>query len=103
MSKIKVVIIEDQEEIRKGYEFLINSSNDFSCTGYEMAETAIENLHYDKPEVILMDVNLPGISGIEATRILKEKMPHIQILMFTIYENNENVFDALEAGASGYI
>jgi DNA-binding NarL/FixJ family response regulator len=103
MSKINVVIVEDHEEIRKGYEFLINSSNDFSCTGYTTAETAIENLHYDKPDVILMDVNLPGISGIEATKILKEKIPKIQILMFTIYENNEHVFDALEAGASGYI
>ena len=103
MPKIKVVIIEDQEEIRKGYEFLINSSDHFSCIGYSAAEKAIENLYFDKPEVILMDVNLPGISGIEATRILKGKMPKIQIMMFTIYENNENVFDALEAGASGYI
>jgi DNA-binding NarL/FixJ family response regulator len=103
MTKIKVVIIEDQEEIRKGYEFLINSSDNFSCIGYASAETAIENFFFDKPEVVLMDVNLPGISGIEATKILKEKMPRLQILMFTIYENNENVFDALEAGASGYI
>lgn len=103
MEKIKVLIIEDQEEIRKGYEFLINSSDDFSCTGYPSAEAAIENLYFDKPEVVLMDVNLPGISGIEATKILKEKFPQVQIMMFTIYENNENVFDALEAGASGYI
>jgi len=103
MAEIKVIIIEDQEEIRKGYEFLINSSDNFSCIGYAEAESAIENLYFDKPEVVLMDVNLPGISGIEATKILKEKFPKLQILMFTIYENNQNVFDALEAGASGYI
>ena len=103
MSKIKVLIIEDQEEIRSGYQFLINNSDDFSCIGYADAETAIENLERDQPEVVLMDVNLPGITGIEATRILKEKIPKIAILMFTIYENNENVFEALAAGASGYI
>jgi DNA-binding NarL/FixJ family response regulator len=103
MSKIKVVLIEDEEEIRKGYEFLINSSGDFSCTGYKVAEKAIANLHADQPEVVLMDVNLPGMNGIEATKILKEMLPSLQIMMFTIYENNENVFDALSAGASGYI
>ena len=98
-----MIIIEDQEEIRTGYQFLINNSDDFSCTGYNDAETAIANLDRDCPEVALMDVNLPGMNGIEATRILKEKRPGLAILMFTIYENNENVFDALAAGASGYI
>lgn len=103
MPKIKVLIIEDQEEIRSGYQFLINNSDDFSCIGYANAEDAIANIYTDHPQVVLMDVNLPGMSGIDATRILKERKPDIQIMMFTIYENNENVFDALAAGASGYI
>ena len=103
MPTIKILIIEDQEEIRKGYEFLINNTDGFSCTGYADAETAIANLDRIEPEVVLMDVNLPGMTGIEATRILKERLPEVRIMMFTIYENNENVFDALEAGASGYI
>src|SRR5258706_3707406 len=103
MPEIKIIIIEDQEEIRKGYEFLINTSNDFSCIGYANAEDAIDNVFFDKPEIILMDVNLPGISGIEATKLLKEKFPKVHIIIFTVYENNENVFQALEAGASGYI
>ncbi|HKB45871.1 MAG TPA: response regulator transcription factor [Chitinophagaceae bacterium] len=103
MPEIKIIIIEDQEEIRKGYEFLINNSNDFSCIGYANAEDAIDNVFFDKPEIILMDVNLPGISGIEATKLLKEKFPKVHIIIFTVYENNENVFQALEAGASGYI
>src|SRR5258706_16119238 len=103
MPEIKIIIIEDQEEIRKGYEFLINNSNDFSCIGYANAEDAIDNVFFDKPEIILMDVNLPGISGIEATKFLKEKFPKVHIIIFTVYENNENVFQALEAGASGYI
>jgi DNA-binding NarL/FixJ family response regulator len=103
MPRIKVIIIEDLEEIRKGYEFLINNSDDFCCSGYANAEAAIDSVFFDKPEIILMDVNLPGISGIEATRILKEKLPKIHIIIFTVYENNESVFKALEAGASGYI
>lgn len=103
MLTINILIIEDQEEIRKGYEFLINNSEGFSCVGYSNAETAVANLETIQPEVVLMDVNLPGMNGIEATRIIKEKMPDVRIMMFTIYENNENVFSALEAGASGYI
>jgi DNA-binding NarL/FixJ family response regulator len=103
MSKIKIVIIEDQEVIRKGYEILINESEEFACTGYETAESAIKEIRGINPDIILMDVNLPGMNGIEATRLLKEKHPQLLILMFTVYENNANVFDALEAGASGYI
>jgi DNA-binding NarL/FixJ family response regulator len=103
MMQIKVVIIEDVDEIRNGYQFLINSSEDFCCVAYPNAEDAIHNLLTDKPDVAIMDINLPGMTGIEATRIFKSKMPALQIMMFTIYENNENVFNALEAGASGYI
>jgi DNA-binding NarL/FixJ family response regulator len=103
MSKIKIIIIEDQDEIRKGYEILINQSEEFECTGYETAEAAIKEIRKINPDIILMDVNLPGMNGIEATRLLKEKYPQLLILMFTVYENNTNVFDALEAGASGYI
>src|SRR5258706_1382266 len=103
MPEIKIIIIEDQEEIRKGYEFLINNCNDYCCIGYANADDAIDNVFFDKPEIILMDVNLPGISGIEATKLLKEKFPKVHIIIFTVYENNENVFQALEAGASGYI
>lgn len=100
---VKVVIIEDEAEIRDGYQFLINNSPEFSCEAYESAEAALPNISYDHPDVILMDVNLPGMTGIEATRILKNMLPDVNIMMFTVYENHENVFSALEAGASGYI
>ncbi len=103
MSKIKIIIIEDQDEIRKGYEFLINQSEDFECCGVDSAEKGMEKVPTYKPDIILMDVNLPGMNGIEATRLLKEEYPKLLIMMFTVYENNMNVFDALEAGASGYI
>lgn len=103
MEKIKVLIIEDHDEIRQGYHYLINNSEDFCCVSYASAEEAIAGFDQDAPRVVLMDVNLPGISGIEATKILKQKNPALHVMMFTIYENNENVFDALAAGASGYI
>ena len=103
MKNIRVAIIEDQEEIRKGYEFLINSAEGFECIGFETAEAAIESIGKVPVDVVLMDVKLPGMDGITATRFLKEKMPGLLIMMFTIYENNENVFEALAAGASGYL
>lgn len=103
MDKQKVFIVEDLEDIRNGYVFLINQSAKFDCTGYSSAEAAINALDNVMPAVILMDVNLPGISGIECTRRIKLKYPQVLIMMFTVYENNENIFNALEAGASGYI
>jgi DNA-binding NarL/FixJ family response regulator len=103
MRQIKIVIAEDDPEIRNGYCFLINYSNEFKCAGFSSAESLLVGIEKELPEIILMDVNLPGMSGIECTRIIKQKYPDIQILMFTVYENNENVFSALEAGASGYI
>jgi DNA-binding NarL/FixJ family response regulator len=104
MEKLKVFLIEDQEDIRQGYEFLINQSSEFQCTGFVNAEKAIEQIDLNRmPHVILMDVNLPGMNGIAATQLLKAKYPRLLIMMFTVYENNENVFDALAAGASGYL
>ena len=103
MKKLRVFIVEDLEDIRNGYVFLINQSAAFDCTGYISAEAALMAIEANQPHVILMDVNLPGISGIECTRKIKIKYPEILIMMFTVYENNENIFNALEAGASGYI
>ncbi len=102
-TRKKIFIIEDIDEIREGYIFLINRSQDFSCVGFSNAEAALKEINKDKPAMILMDVNLPGMSGIECTRLIKKSNPEILIMMFTVYENNENVFKALEAGASGYI
>jgi len=104
MKKIKeILIIEDDEEIRTGYTFIINYTKEYSCTGFSNAEDALKYIEQRKPDLVLMDVNLPGMSGIECTRIIKSSYPEILIMMFTVYENNENVFKALEAGASGYI
>lgn len=102
-KKTKILIIEDEKEIMEGYCFLLNQTNDFSCTGFTSGDAAIEYLKRNTAQIILMDVNLPGTDGIKCTRIIKREHPEILIMMFTIYENNENVFKALEAGANGYL
>jgi DNA-binding NarL/FixJ family response regulator len=102
-KKIQVVIIEDEDEIREGYTFLINRSPGVVCIGFASAESALVAFKTERPEIILMDVNLQGMNGIDCTKVIKSTWPDIQIMMFTAYENNENVFKALEAGASGYI
>lgn len=102
-KKINIAIIEDEDEIRDGYCFLIKRSVQFSCTGYASAELALEVFKRKIPDIVLMDVNLPGMNGIECTQVIKSTMPDVLIMMFTAYENNENVFKALEAGANGYI
>ncbi len=102
-KKIHVAIIEDEDELRTGYCFLINRAPDFSCSGFHSAEAAIPEINKTNTDIILMDVNLPGMTGIECAGKIKAAFPEILIMMFTVYENNENVFKALAAGASGYI
>jgi len=103
IKEIKVAIIEDEEDINLGLYYMINNSEGFRCVSYHNAETAITGISRDPVDVVLMDINLPGMDGIECTKILKHKFPQTQILMCTIYENNDKVFRALAAGASGYI
>ncbi|WP_435414537.1 response regulator [Polaribacter aestuariivivens] len=100
----KVVIIEDNKTLNEAFVSIINSSNNFQIVGnYLDAENAIENLKKDKPDFVLMDVQLPGINGVEATKIIKRDKPKTIIIMITVYENSETVFDALCAGATGYL
>lgn len=100
---IRVAIVEDDKRIREGICALINGSSGFDCTGvFETAEEAIENINKEI-DVYLMDINLPGISGIECVKIIREKKPKVQILMQTVYENDEEVFHSLLAGANGYL
>jgi DNA-binding NarL/FixJ family response regulator len=102
-KKIRVAIIEDEDEIRNGYSFLINRSPGVTCIGFSSAEKALSAFKNERPEIVLMDVNLQGMNGIDCTKVIKATWPEILIMMFTAYENNENVFRALEAGANGYI
>ena len=104
MSKIKVSIVDDLEEVKQGFSFLINSSEELECIGsYSNAEDALDDLENNLPDVIIMDIGLPGMSGIECTRQIKSLYPAIQIMIFTIYEDDERLFKALAAGASGYV
>jgi DNA-binding NarL/FixJ family response regulator len=103
-KQITISIVEDLDTIRRGVQHAIEESEDLLCiSAYENAESALEELPVLKPDIILMDINLPGMSGIECIKKIKNQCPGSQFMMFTIYENNEQVFDALAAGASGYL
>ncbi|MEM6359172.1 MAG: response regulator transcription factor [Bacteroidota bacterium] len=100
----RIVIVEDNDAVREGFALIINSvSNYYVVNSYDNAEEAIKNLKKDTPEIILMDLELPGMNGIEAISIIKKSNPNIELIVNTIYENSELVFQALVAGASGYI
>lgn len=101
---IYVVIIEDDETIRKGFAYLINASGKYKVVNaYSNVETALPHLSIDKPDVILLDIELPGIRGIDAIPKIKHLLPKTHILMLTVYENEDNVFNALTKGAAGYL
>lgn len=101
---VRVVIIEDLREVREGLTMLINGTNGFQCTGsYRTMEEALRGIAGSRPDVILTDIGLPGMDGIEGTRILRERLPQVPILALTVYDDEENVFNAICAGASGYL
>jgi DNA-binding NarL/FixJ family response regulator len=101
---ITVSIVEDAQGVRDGLARLLNSSAGFRCTAaYPNAETALAELPANPPDVVLMDIDLPGMSGVECVRKLKAMLPSIRVVMLTVYENPELIFDALSAGAIGYL
>ncbi len=101
---ISVAIVEDHHKLRQFLEFLFNNTNGYRCTGtFRTMEEALEKIPFDPPDLALVDIGLPGMSGIEGIRILKEKYPRMLLLMNTIYDDDERIFDALCAGASGYL
>lgn len=103
-TPITVVIIEDDETIRNGFTYLINATQNYKVlNSYSNVEDALVNLVNDKPQVILLDIELPGIKGIDAIPKIKSILPKTYILMLTVYENEDNVFNALTKGASGYL
>jgi DNA-binding NarL/FixJ family response regulator len=101
---ITVSIVEDNEQLRGTLARVLNRADGFRCLSqYGDAESALEGLPRDRPEVVLMDINLPGLNGVECTRQLKQALPSVSIIMLTVYEDTENIFNALAAGASGYL
>ena len=101
---ISVSIVDDERELRESIMTFVNGSPGFKCvSAYGSAEAALEGLPADPPEVVLMDINLGGMSGIECVEKLKGQTPELQILMLTVYEDTDQIFQALAAGASGYL
>jgi DNA-binding NarL/FixJ family response regulator len=101
---ISVSIVDDEKKLCQSISTFLNGSPGFRCVSiYGNAEAALKHLPADQPDVVLMDINMAGMNGIECVRQLKTLVPQIQILMFTIYEDTEQIFKALAAGATGYL
>ena len=101
---ITVSIVEDNDKLRGTLARVLNRAEGFRCVSqYPSAEDALKDLPNVKPEVVLMDINLPGMNGVECVRQLKPLLPQTQVMMLTVYEDTENIFNALAAGANGYM
>jgi DNA-binding NarL/FixJ family response regulator len=103
-SVISVMLIEDLRDVREGLAMLINGSPGFRCTAaFRTMEEALRSIKTTPPDVVLTDIGLPGMSGVDGIRILKDRFADLPIVALTVYDNDEQVFDALCAGASGYL
>jgi DNA-binding NarL/FixJ family response regulator len=102
--EIKVAIFEDNKKLRESLEQLVNNADDMYCCGaFPDANKLLRNMQSANPDVVMMDINMPGISGIEAVQQIKQNYPGVQILMQTVFEENDKIFAAICAGASGYL
>lgn len=103
-STVKVAIIEDRRDIREGLAMLINGTEGYRCTNaFRSMEETLELIARDLPHVALVDIGLPGMSGIEGMAILKDRYPELVMLMLSVYDDDDRIFDALCAGACGYL
>ena len=103
-AAIKVAIVEDRRATREGLALLIDGTEGYRCCGsYGTMEEALAGIGRDLPDIALVDIGLPGMSGIEGVRILKERHPSVHLLMLTVYDDDERIFDAVCAGATGYL
>jgi DNA-binding NarL/FixJ family response regulator len=101
---IRVAIVEDRRDIREGLAALIGGTDGFACSGaFRSMEEAIAPLERDPPDAALVDIGLPGMSGIEGIRLLKKRRPELHVVVLSVYDDDERIFDALCAGACGYL
>jgi len=101
---IRAAIVEDQRDIREGLRVLIDGTDGYRCAGvYRSMEEALGGIASDTPDVVLCDIGLPGMSGIDGIRVLRGRYPRLSLLMLTVYDDDDRIFDALCAGACGYL
>lgn len=101
---ITVAVVEDHHKFRECLEFLLNNTAGYRCAGsFRTMEDALQRIGSDIPQVVLLDIGLPGMSGIDGVKVLKQRYPEILVLMNTVFEDDERIFDALCAGACGYL
>jgi DNA-binding NarL/FixJ family response regulator len=104
MKNLRVTIFEDNRNLREGLFQLIDGSEGFVCSGaFANCLNIVRNIEETTPDVILMDIEMPGISGIDAVKLVKEKFPDVKILMETIFDDNDKIFNSICNGAEGYI
>ncbi len=103
-TPVKVVIIEDKQQIRDGLAALINGTEGFQCSGaFDSMEAALKQINAQNTDLVLVDIGLPGMSGIEGMRLFKKNYPNLLLLVLSVYEDDDRIFEALCAGASGYL
>ncbi len=101
---LRVAILEDDPRWRASLETLLRESSDLECVGsYASGEDAVKDAARRNPQVMLMDINLPGMSGVECLRQLRGQLPAIQVVMLTVYDDSDRIFHALQMGANGYL
>ncbi len=104
MRDIRVAIFEDNKHLRESLYYLINGTDGFTCVGaYPDCSELLFQLNKNMPDVVLMDIEMPGINGIEGVKLIRKNLPGIYVLMQTVFYDDENIFNAVCAGASGYI
>lgn len=101
---IKVVVFEDNPQLREGLSMLIGGTEGYQVlASFKDANNIIEELRKNMPDIVLMDIDMPGTNGIEAVKLVRSNYPDVKVLMLTVFDDNKNIFEALKAGANGYI
>lgn len=104
IGKVRILLADDHALLRQGTAELLQHEQDFEVVGQaENGQDAVRMAHEIQPDIVIMDVRMPGLSGIEATRQIRKELPHIQVLVLTAYDDEQYVFSLLQAGASGYL
>ena len=101
--RISVVLIEDHDEYRNSLEFFLNADGHLQCQSFAGCEEAVRFMEHKVPDIVIMDIHLHGMNGIEGTRMIKRRWPSVQVIICTVHEDDEQIFNALRAGAAGYL